>query len=233
MAASGIYAFQLTRDDIINAALRKLVVVSEGQTANAAQLVTGGQALNALTASFQTLGMLLWVRRELSIPMVVAQQAYTIGIGMPINQPFPIHIHEAVLTTSVTTSQIDVTMLSRKDFNLLPRTTGGTQVNATYQPFVNYGVLSVWPIPDASMAAGTALVVTHQIPFQYFIGGTDTADFPQEWALPLIYGLASLLAPENGIPFQDRQMLMSEAAKYLKDVLENGAEDGSVFFGKG
>lgn len=236
MATSGIYAFQLTRDEIINAAYRKLVVIGEGQVANATQLINGGQALNAITATFQGLGMALWARKELPITMVIGQRDYTIGIGRAIAQPFPLHIYDAILNIPPSFSQIDVNMLSRADFNLLPSTvttsTGGNPVNATYQPFVNYGVFSVWPTPNSSMIAGTTVAITYQAPFEYFIAGTDTSSFPQEWANPLIYALASSLAPENGVPLMDRQFLAKEALDHLTNVLLTGAEDGSIYFGK-
>lgn len=233
MATSGITILQLTRDDIINAALRKLLVIGEDTTANSAQLTTGSQALNAIVATFQILGMPLWARKEYSITMVNGQRDYTLGIGQTLNTAFPLHIYEAVLQIGTTgTSQIDVTMMSRSDFNLLPTTSGGNPVNATYQPFVNRGVFSVWPTPNSSIVAGTVIKITYQAPFEYFIAGTDTPDFPQEWHNALIYHLAVSLAPENGIPLMDRQQLMKEAELHLTTVLSNGTEDGSIFFGK-
>jgi len=224
--------FQLTRDDIINAALRKLLVVGESTTANAAQLTTGAQALNAIVATFQSLGMPLWARKELAITMVASQRDYTIGVGKTIAQPFPLHIYQAVLNIPNSNSQIDVTMMARNDFNLLPSTKGNTPVNATYQPFINYGVLSVWPTPSATIPASTTITLTYQSPAEYFTTGTGTPNFPQEWTNALIYALAESLAPENGLPLPDRQYIAREAKRHLDEVLANGAEDGSVFFGK-
>ena len=230
MATSGTYVYQLSGDELINAAFRKLLVLGEGQSANANQLITGRQALNTLVATFRSLGMPLWARKELAITMVSGQRDYTIGIGQTINQPYPLHIHEATLQIGTDLSNIDVTMMARSDFNLLPSTDGGTPVNATYQPFINYGVLSVWPTPDASTVANTTITITYQAPFQYFIAGTDTPDFPEEWYNALIYGTAELLAPEAGLPPTDRQTVRKEAAEHLATVLSNSQEDGSVFF---
>ena|SRR3990167_7718111 len=231
MTTSGNTIFQLSRDDIINAALRKVLVLGEGQTANATQLTTAGQALNAIVATFQALGMSAWARKELAITMVSGQRDYTIGIGQAIAQPFPLHIYQAVLNIPSSDSQIDVTVMARHDFNLLPSTSGGTPVNATYQPFINYGVLSVWPTPDTSTITGTTVTITYQAPFEYFVAGTDTPFFPQEWANALIYALAVSVAPENGLPIMDRKDLKEDARVHLDTVLMNGAEDGSIFFG--
>lgn len=229
MATSGIYIYQLSRDDLINAAYRKLLVLSEGQVANATQLINGAQAMNTLVAEFRSLGMPLWARKERAITMVAGQRDYTLGIGQAINTAYPLHIHEAVLKIGTDESQIDVNMLARQDFNLLPTTSGGVPVNATYQPLINSGVFSVWPTPETGISA--TITITYQAPFQYFIAGTDTPDFPEEWHNALIYGTAVLLAPENGLPLQDRTMLTQEAGSHLSRALEGGAEDGSVFFG--
>lgn len=233
MTTSNNTIFQLSRDEIINAAYRKLGVVSEGDTASAAQLTTGTQALNTIVAFFQTLGMALWARKELIITMVSGQQEYTIGVGKAIAQPFPLHVHEAVLNMGSTDSSIDVTMLARADFNLLPATDGGTPVNATYQPFINYGVFSVWPTPDTSLITGTTITITYTAPFEYFIAATDTMDFPQEWYLAVIYALTVVMAPDFGIPLMDRQQFSKEADSYLAAVLANGGEDASLFFSPG
>jgi len=235
MSTSGSTIFQLSRDDIINAAYRKLLVLDIDSTANAAQLTVGTQALNAIVATFQSLGMPLWARKQLAVTMVSGQRDYTIGIGQTINTPFPIHVHQAVLNIPPNYSQISVTMMARQDFNLLPSTStssSATPVNATYQPFINYGVLSVWPTPNNSTVAGTTITLTYQAPFQYFVASTDTPDFPQEWANALIYALAVSLAPENGLPLLDRQQLEKEATTHLNTALSNGTEDGSIFFGK-
>ena len=48
MPTSGTYSFTVTRDDIINAALRSLSVLDQASTANSTDLANCGQALNIL-----------------------------------------------------------------------------------------------------------------------------------------------------------------------------------------
>ena len=224
--------FQLTRDEIINAAYRKLAVLGEGQVGTVSQLATGQQALNAIVATYQTLGMPLWARKELNITPVTGQADYTIGVGKAINVPFPLHVYNAQLLLVNNKSQIEVEIMARQDFNNLPIASNGTIVNGTYQPFINYGVFSVWPTPDSSTLVGTILRLTYQTPFNYFNASTDLMDFPQEWTNALIYQLAVSLAPEVGLPIQDRSDLKTDAKIHLETVLSNGQEDGSIFFGK-
>jgi len=214
MATSNNTIWQLSRDDIINAALRKISVLGEGQTANATQLADGAQALNALISELQPIGLELWKRQEMDITLVSGQSLYVIGIGQAINIPFPVKILQVEMEAGTTISRIEIEVRARNDFNLLPPNSRGTPVAVSYQPFINYGEMSVWPTPDTSLPVGSKLVVTYQKPFDIFTTGTETIDFPQEWHNTLIYRLASLLADEYQLPLEDRRWLESRAHPY-------------------
>lgn len=228
MATSGTTIYQMTRDQIINAALRKLGVVGEGTSANATQLSEGQEALNATLLMLMTFGMPLWKRTELSIPMVTGQRAYTIGVGQSTDSPFPVKLLEAVMHVFNSGSQISMEIKARYDYNLLPVNSTGTPVSVTYQPFINHGELLVWPTPDASLPSGSHVTITYQEPFDVFTSGTETPDFPQEWQQALIYQLALTLADEYGIPVQDKQWYEKQAEKHLAQVLGFGTEDSSI-----
>ena len=230
MTTSGITIQQLSRDDIINAALRKLVVIGEGQTANATQLITASQALNALVAEFRTLGMSMWARKTYQLTLVTSQQDYTFGVGQAENTAYPLKIYTAnLLQPPSFDTKIIVNQLSFTDFSLLPDGSIGTPVNFTYQPKINQGIVSVWPIPDASVLPGTLIEFTYQAPFEYFITGTDTPDFPEEWANALIYGLAYLLGDEFGVADQKLNRIAKQADQHLSLALSGGTEEASMY----
>jgi len=229
MTTSNNTIFQLSRDDIINAALRKLSVVGEGQVANANQLTDAAQALNTLVAEMQTLGLHLWKRFEYSLTLVAGTSNYTIGVGQTLNLPFPLKLIQAETLLTGASSRIDLEIKANYDFNNLPNSSTGTPVAVTYQPFVNYGIVSVWPTPDASVPALSSIVLTYQKPFDYFDTGTDTADFPQEWGNALIYQLALVLSDEYGLPLDDRRWLEKQADKRLASALATASEDTSIF----
>lgn len=230
MATSGQTISQLNRDQIINSALRKIGVLGEGDTANADQLSKGQEALNVTLLTLMTFGMSLWKRSELPITMVTGQPTYTIGEGLAIDTPFPTKVLQATMEVAGNNSQIDMEIKARYDFNLLPTNSQGTPVSVSYQPFVNYGVLSVWPTPDASLPAGSTVTLTYQEPFDLFTTGTETPDFPQEWQQALIYTLALTLADENGLPLPDKQWMEKQADKFLAMALSFGTEEGSITF---
>lgn len=223
MTTSSSYTNQLTRDQLLTAALRKLGVIAEGQTPSAANLADGQIAINAAIGQLRGLGMPLWARSEYTFTPTT--NSYTIGTGMVLNTVFPVRLLQAFRTEN--NSKIPMELEARQDFNILPTTPDSLPIKVNYQPFVNYGVVSLWPTPAATNTSTVTLV--YQRPFQYFTSGGETADFPEEWLLPLIYTTAVLLAPEWGIPLADRTALKSEAKDYIETATMTGQEDASLF----
>jgi hypothetical protein len=225
MSTSGISYYQLTRDQLLTASIRKLGVLAEGQTPSAQNLSDAALALNSTIAEFRSVGMPLWARYEYTFTPTTS--SYTIGVGYTLNTPAPIKLLQAVLTAS-NNSRIDMEVMARDDFLILPNSSPGSPLKINYRPGINTGTISLWPVPDSTNTSTVTLV--YQRPFEYFTTGTETLDFPEEWYNAIIYKVAVLIAPEWGIPTQDRQMLMSEAKQYKDSALEVGLEDGSFFF---
>lgn len=232
MTTSGNTIYQRTRDQLITAALRK-VTFAKGQVPDSEDIANASEALNNLVEEFHNVhGMPLWKRTEYTLPLVGNQRDYSIGVGKPNNTPYPVHLHQAILHNTASESEIDVTIMSRYDFNLLPQTTAntGVPVNISYQPYINYGVVSVWPTPSTQAATDNTLILVYRAPAEYFDTATDTPDFPQGWSNALTYGLALLLADEYGMPIQDKQWLETQAMKHLDSATMSGGEDASLFF---
>ena len=230
MTTSGITTYQLDRDDIITAAIRKLGVIAESQTPSAQSITDGATALNMLIAEFRGLGMPLWARKEFSFNPIAGQQVYNLGLTQtpPFNIAYPLHVYQAFRQDSSNATKVYMEVIPNFNLNLYPTSSGGTPVQVSYQPLINYGQLSLWPVPD-STATSSVVNIIYQSPFEYFNASTDTMAFPEEWYNALVYNLASNLAPEWTLPLQDREMLDRLADKHLQRVLDNGAEDGSLY----
>lgn len=226
MTTSNQTIYELTRDNIIAAAMRKIGALALGQTPTAEDLTNGQQALNALVSEFQTMGMPLWKRVQYSLSTVINTNSYTFGVGQTVNTPFPLKIDSVILRLTGGSAQ-DIIPCSRTDFNLLNSSSTGKPVQYTYQPFVNSGTLILWPKPDAVYT----IELTYREGIDGFTAAGETPDFPQEWQNALIYGLAELLSPEYGVPLNDRSTLRKEAERHL-DIAQNfNYENVSVFFG--
>jgi len=223
MTTSSTYSYQLTRNQIIESALRKLGVLAEGQTPSTQNYSDGMMALNTVISQLRAVGMPLWARSEHTFTPTTG--TYTIGTGMTLDTPFPVKLLQAIRTEN--NAKIPMEVISRQEYNQLPTSNSDSPLKVNYQPFINYGTISFWPTPTSSNTATVTLV--YQRPFQYFTSSAETMDFPEEWYSALIYNLAVRLAPEWGVPLPDRQLLMQEAKMYTEDALMVGQEDASFF----
>lgn len=230
MATSGVTIWQLTRDEIITKALQKVGAIADGATASSTQIADAATYLNAIVSEFQVLGMQLWSREEYMLTLVSGTQTYTLGVGQTIDIPFPLKLVQANLLVASTGSRINLEIKAHYDFNNLPTTSAGQPVAVMYQPFINYGVLSVWPTPDASVPAGTIIALTYQRPFDIYTSGTETAYFPQEWSNALIFTLAHVISDDYGLPLADRQWLEKQSDKHIATASSQGPEEASMFF---
>lgn len=232
MSTSGITTTEMTRDTLAYAALRKLGVMAQGQTPTTEEYRDATEALNNLIAQFQTMGMPLWARKSYVLTMVANQASYTIGVGQTNNTAFPLKILQAWTEPTSGGGRQPLEPIAIYDYNLLPTTTSqaGTPSQYSYQPNINYGVFKLWPAPDANTVATRTLTLSYQAPFEVFSASGDTPYFPREWNNALIYGAAALLAPEFGLPLNDRSQLEQQAAKHLMIALDFGLEEAPITF---
>lgn len=231
MTTSGQTIIEMNRDSIISAALRKIGAIFQGGAPNSVEITNSSEALNNLVAEFQTLGMPLWSRTDYIIPMIDSQTSYTIGVGQSVNTPFPLKILQA-WTVPIVGGGIQELWPNAIDvFNRLPTTpTTGIPSQYNYQPFINYGVLRIWPAPNSSTVSDRSLHISYLAPFEGFTSASNTPYFPREWNNALIYGLANLMAPEYGLPIPDKAYFSKEAKLHLDIALDFGLENASLTF---
>lgn len=222
MTVSSVTSFNMTADQLVTAALRKLAVLGDGQAPTTTQLSTGREALNVMLKTFQTKGMPLWAIAESSVPLT-ATRTYPLSYA-------PLKVLQAIRMDATDGSTVSLESRTHYDYNLLSNTlTTGQATTYWYEPLNQTGVLHIWPTPDTYAIAHQSIKLVYQRPFYDITTGADTLDFPQFWLEAVIYGLAQRLAPEFGIPLQDRQMYVQEATLFLNEALSFGTEEGSLF----
>ena len=118
MTTSGTTIYQLSRNDIVAAALRKLGVLAAGQTPSAEDYTNGGVSLNALVAEFRSKGMPLWARKSYSFTPVVSTGTYEIGIGKTFNTAYPLHVVQAYRQDGTNTTKIEMQIIPNYKYNL-------------------------------------------------------------------------------------------------------------------
>lgn len=227
---SGVTTNQLTKNQFIEAALRKLNVIAAGSSPTSEDYTNATFALNALLGEFRALGMPIWARNEYTFSLTSSTSTYNIGTGFTLNTPYPIRILQAWRNDTGNSTRIPIEIVPNFNFNLAPVSSGGSPIQLTYQPKINYGTIQVWPTPDTSAASNSTITIVYQRPTEYVSASSDTMDFPEEWYGAIIYALAVRLAPEWGIALPDRQMLKKEADEYLQNALSNGGEEASFYF---
>jgi hypothetical protein len=228
MSTSGTTTWKLNRDAVISAALRKLSVLSGGSTPETYQVTNATEALNAMIKTFQTDGMPVWAMKSYTFTTIVGQAAYVIGSGQALDTPMPLKVVQAWRTQSPSSSNVPMNVVPDYNYNIYPLAiSSGTPVNLYYQPQSVLGTINLWPKPaDAT----TTITLRYQRPFEDMTNATDDFDFPPYWTEALIFGLADRLAPEYGIPLQDRQQLTQQAERFHGQALSFGQEEGSMFF---
>lgn len=231
MTTSGSTNFSVSRDDLIKGALRKIGVVPQGETPTTDQITEGAFALNLLVKAWQADGMPLWALRTTAIPLSATVNTYSIGTGLTVNTDKPLKIIRAWNRDITSNVDIPMRILTRQEYDILGnKTSAGNPIQIYYDPQRDSGVLKVFPTPSTLEATNNQIYITYQRPYEDFDTSTDTPDFPQEWYMAVLYGLAVVLAPEYGLPIDQRQVLGREAADIKVAAMSFGTEEGSLYF---
>lgn len=236
MSISGAANWNYTRDQIINAAHRKIGIGVDGSTATPTQMTNAQEALNNLVFSLYAQGMPVWAMTTTFFNPVQGQGAYPVGLGIGsgnLNIQAPLKITQAWnldVSNPLQTFRIPMNIYTQFNFNLLNApTTQGFPVHLWYQPQNQQGVINIWPQPDAYTQQYRQIYFVYQRPFDQFNASTDTPDFPQVWIEPLIYSLAHRLGPEYGLPLSELDKLNEQANALITNALSFGTEEGSLF----
>ena len=110
-------------------------------------------------------------------------------------------------------------------FNLPLKTTDGSPVNFFYDKQLDAGVLYLFPRPDD---VNTLIEFTYHESIEDVDTGTDSMDFPTEWTLPLIYGLAAELMIAYG-KFQELPIIQQKAEQYKTIARDFDADEAPLY----
>lgn len=222
MATSSYTSWELNRNKLIEAAYRKIGLPGDGNTLSTSQYTDGLEALNSVISLAVTNGMPLWKRTTLQVVPSTTSQVYNVPNAIKVS---------AVFLRDIGGVQYEIHNKSLYDFNRLPRDSIGIPVHWTWAPALEGGNISIWPlVSDPTTVNTKTLQIIYQKEFDGFNDTTtDTPDFPAYWTSALVYKTAILLAPEFGVPLEDRKILLAEANTYWEQASNYGDEDGSFY----
>ena len=101
-------------------------------------------------------------------------------------------------------------------FNIPIKETDGRPINFYYDKLLDAGVLYVFPRPDD---VNVLIEFTYHESLEDVDSATNNVDFPVEWTLPLIYGLAAELCVAFG-KFEELKTIRPMAESYKQIVRE-------------
>lgn len=110
-------------------------------------------------------------------------------------------------------------------FNIPIKSTDGRPVNYYYDKLLDAGILYVFPRPDD---VNVLLNFTYHESIEDVDSATDSMDFPVEWTLPLIYGLAAELMVAYG-KFQELPVIQAKADQYKQLVREFDSDEEPLY----
>jgi len=191
------FDWTLTRNEILTKAYRKIGGIPLGGALGAAQIAEGGDLLNALVQNIQSDGTTpLWTISEQVQVLDAAASSLTMDASV-------IDIDHAFIRDD-TGYDHPVELISRFRFSEISDKAQTGRPTQIWAEKASPLVLHLYPVTDVATYALHYFRVRR---LQDFDAAGDTGIIPDRWILPLIYLLAAILAPDYGIPLEERREL--------------------------
>lgn len=126
-------------------------------------------------------------------------------------------------------SDVPLDQVARVGYDTLSsKTSTGTTNQFYYDPQRTSAELNTWPV---STDERDYLILKVQRTLGDVDAAADEVDYPQEWYLAIVYGLAELIAPKMGTPLADRQYITAMARRYFDMASEfDNESETSLYF---
>lgn len=199
-----------TSQSIIEKAYADSMKLPRGGTLTAGQLADGLERLQDIVNVESTLGLKLFLEREVSVTLTAGKQLYSFLPGGDVSVPRPLRTKDAVYVAPG--GQVrPLIVLARTDW---AQQTARNQLGAVtqYYPERLYDRLNLylWNIPDTAAATGVVRV-TYHAPAASLTLALTTA-FPPEWVMFLRWALCADLS--TGMPQEVIQRAEGKTAQF-------------------
>lgn len=232
MATSGTYSFTMTRDDIIDAALRLTGSFEAGDVIPPDDIANCAQALNILAKELAINGLPLWCVEDVVVPLVPGQADY--DLSAISNTTLPLRLLDAYIrhlspTGGLPGNDVSLMIVSRYDWDTLgSKFQPGVPNQIWYNPQLGMGMVTLYNVPTQNNNSEVHVVIQRQI--QDFNLATDNPDFPQEAFRLLKWCLADEIALEYRAEADVRKEINSRAVGYRDKFFDSQQEQASVYF---
>ena len=216
---------------IIDTAMRHSGKIQEGQVPSSEQYAVYMGDLQRMVNLWQTQGLKLWLQTDLPIPLTAGKggpgNPYTLTPLGDVNITKPLRIQQGYYL-DVSGVRRPIYPLSWDEWLRLSQT---TQQGAISQYFIDKQQTSLnvylWLIPDSTAATGTVHLLAQQQVVNP-ITLVDTMNFPAEWGIALVWGLADEICTGQPQTIMDR--CMTKASMYRMMLEDWDVEDAPTSF---
>lgn len=240
MSVTGTTTFTVTRDNIIQYALRKIGVLELGVTPDSTTVTNAAFALNMMIKSWITKGIKLWTEAEITVPLTVSKTSYIIGntgtteFGTPdVISHKPMKITQAWLRNTTVSPQNDIPIQVISHFNYNEfgsKFSTGTSNSVYVHIGRDQAQVNLYLTPDTTAATTYQLHLSTQRQLFDMSAAGDNFDFPAEWYYALGWNLALELATDNSVDAETFNRVAQMAMKTLSEVEDFDREDTSIYF---
>lgn len=211
--------------------MRNAGKLGEGQTPTSEQYAMYMNDLNRLINLWQTQGLKLWLQTDLSVTLISGKggqgNPYTISSTGDVSMTKPLRVQQGYFMDANGIRR-PIYPLSWDEWMRLANT---AQTGAVAQYFVDKQATSLnvylWLIPDDVAALGTVhLLLQQQI--VNTLNLLDEMNFPAEWGIALVWGLADEICTGQPQTIMDR--CQQRAAVYRAMLEDWDVEDAATSF---
>lgn len=226
MATSETYSFNPSVGDIVADVLDTLRITQEGVSASTYDTAKVVRRIDYLLKAWVDLGIPIWTKVEVNVPLIANKRQYTVGVGADINISNPVEFLTVRYIDS-TGEQIMLTAVSRQDYQRysLPNS-GGVSNCWYYDKRLNSGILNLYPVPTNS---ADSLIIDTQRYLQDAGVTTNTLDLPVQWARALMWNACRELLSSYEQPAQRSQYIILMAKESLDLARSNAGEVASLY----
>lgn len=208
---------------ILNGAAQNAGIIGVGQSLDSESLKDYLLRYNDLINLWQTQGLKLWTRQDLSITLQLGVGVYNLGPLQNVPMVKPLRVCESYVLVTNGGTKRPVNQISWEEWSRLSQVNQQGQINDIFVDHQrDYLGVNTWQLPDASEVMNTLhLVIQGQV--GNAVSLLDTVDFPVEWMLGLKWGLADEVC--TGQPASIVSRCQQRASMY-REALEGWDTEG-------
>jgi hypothetical protein len=205
--------FYLTRNEIIESALRKVGAITPGEIVSAEAVDTAKKALNTIVKEWQSKSVFLWTIQEQDV--VIATLTNTTVLDEDVIGLDSVYYNDG-------DDDIPLRLISWRQFTKLTDKTSVSNTPTLVAMKTDVGVPTIFVYPTLSEEVTLGCLVIKRL--KDLDAASDVPDIPSSWIRALIYALAADLSPEYSLDLRERQFLIAEAARLFKEAKTGNVE---------